>query len=89
MYGKKYTRSKYDSCDYYIKLQGGEYIYLLLYVDDMLISFKSRSAIDRLKKHLSFNFEMKEVGEAKKVLGMKIEKDKNSGKVYLTQKGYL
>jgi len=39
---------------YYNKLSGGEYIYLLLYVDDMLIASKSRSAIDKLKKDLSF-----------------------------------
>ena len=83
------TKSKYNPYVYCNKLPGREYIYLLLYVDAMLISFKSRSAIDRLKKHLSFNFEIKEVGEAKKVLGMKIERDKDSGNIHLTQKGYL
>ena len=51
----------------------GEYIYLLLYVDDMLIASKTRSAIDELKKDLSSEFEMKDLGEAKKVLGMEIE----------------
>ena len=58
---------------YYNKLPGGEYIYLLLYVDDMFIASKSRSAIDKLKKDLSSEFEMKDLGEAKKVLSMKIE----------------
>ena len=70
---KRYTRSHYESCVYYNKLPRGEYIYLLLYVDDMLIVFKNRSAIDKLKKDLSFEFEMKDLGEAKKMLGMKIE----------------
>jgi len=32
---------------------------------------------------------MKDLGEAKKVLGMDIERDRRSGKVSLTQKGYL
>ena len=32
---------------------------------------------------------MKDLGEAKKVLGMEIERDRRSGKVSLTQKGYL
>jgi len=32
---------------------------------------------------------MKDLGEAKKMLGMKIEQDRRSGKVSLTQKGYL
>jgi len=64
---KRYTHNYYDPCVYYKKLPGGEYIYLLLYIDDMLISSKSRSTIDKLKKDLSSEFEMKDLGEAKKV----------------------
>ena len=71
------------------KLPTGENIYLLLYVDDILIASKSRSAIDTLKRDLSSEFEMKDLGEAKKVLGMEITRDRRSGKVSLTQKGYL
>jgi len=41
MCGKKYTRGKYDLHVYYNKLPGGDYIYMLLYVDDMLIASKS------------------------------------------------
>jgi len=44
-----------------------------LYVDNMLIASKSRAAIEKLKKDLSSEFEMKDLGEAKKVLGMKIK----------------
>jgi len=86
---KKYTRSDYDPCVNYNKLPNGEYIYLLLYVDDMLIASKSRATIDKLKKDLFFEFEMKDLGEAKKVLGMEIERDRRSCKVSLAQKGYL
>jgi len=32
---------------------------------------------------------MKDLGEEKKVLGMEIARDRRSGKVSLTQKGYL
>jgi len=74
---------------YYNKVPTGEYIYLLLYVDDMLITSKSRSVIDTLKRDLSSEFEMKDLGEAKKVLGMEIIRDRRSGKVSLTHKGYL
>jgi len=69
---------------YYNKLHGGEYIYLLLYVDDMLVASKSRFTINKLKKELSSEFEMKDFGEVKKVLGMEIERDQKSGKVSLT-----
>ena len=71
------------------KLPGGEYIYLLLFTDDMPIASKSRSFIDKLKNQLSFEFEMKDLGEVKNVLGIEIERDRKSGKVYLRQKGYL
>ena len=64
--GKRYTHSHYDPCVYYNKLLTGEYIYLLLYVDDMLIASKSRSTIDTLKKDLFSEFEMKDPGEVKK-----------------------
>jgi len=64
-------------------LQGGEHIFLLSYVDDMLI------AIDKLKKQLSFEFEMKDLGEAKKVLGKEIERDQKNSNTCLTQKGYM
>ena len=87
--GKRYTRSHYDPCVYYNKLHSGEYIYLLLYVDDMLIASKNISAIDKFKKDLSFKFEMKDLDEAKKVLGIEIERDRRSRKVSLTQKRYL
>jgi len=60
--GKRYTRRHYDPCVYYNKLPGREYTYLLLYVDDMLIASKSRSVIDKLKKDLSSELEIKNLG---------------------------
>ena len=71
MRGKRYIRSHYDPCVYYNKLPSREYIY----IDNMLIASKSRSTIDKLKKDISSEFEMKVLGEAKKVLSMKIERD--------------
>ena len=64
----------------YNKLPAGKYIYLLLYVNDMLIASKSISAINKLKD-LSSEFEMNDLGEANKVLGIKIERDRDSCKV--------
>ena len=55
----------------------------------MLIASKSRSTINRSKKQLSFEFEMNDLGEANKVFGMEIERDNDSCKARLIQKGYL
>jgi len=35
--------------------------------------------IDKLKKQLSENFEMKDVGQAKQILGMRISRDRSEG----------
>jgi len=86
MKGQKGKRNKYDHCVYLRKLQEGSYIYLLLYVDDMLIAAKSQVEIDRLKAQLSKEFVMKDLGEAKKILGMEINKDRERGELWLSQK---
>ena len=41
-----YNRSKYDSCVYYKTLSSGNFIYLLLYVDDMLLAYKQREELE-------------------------------------------
>ena len=51
------------------------FIYLLLYVDDMLIFHKNMSEINKLKTQLQGEFEIKDLGVAKKILGMKIHRD--------------
>jgi len=53
----------------------------------MLIAFKSRSAIDKLKKNWFFEFEIMDIDKTKKVLGMEIERDRK--KDSSTHKGYL
>lgn len=86
---QRYTRSQFDHCVYMQKLKDGTFVYLLLYVDDMLIASKSTVEIDRLKAQLSSEFEMKDLGEAKKILGMEIKRDKLKGTICLTQTQYL
>ena len=52
MIGQKYKQSHYDHCVYLKKLRDVSFIYLLLYVDDMLIACKHKGEIDRLKKQM-------------------------------------
>lgn len=89
MIKQNYKRSEYDPCVY---IKGSSYkdmIYLLLYVDDMLIASKSKSDIKDLKKMLSTEFEMKDLGAARRILGMDIFRDKNKGVLVLSQEAYL
>ncbi|KAH9689127.1 hypothetical protein KPL70_015374 [Citrus sinensis] len=87
--GQKYTRSEHNHCVYFRRLPDGVFIYLLLYVDDMLIASKNGDEIKRLKKQLTSEFEMKDLGDAQRILGMEIRRDKKNGSVWLTQKSYL
>ncbi|GKF64149.1 retrovirus-related pol polyprotein from transposon TNT 1-94 [Tanacetum coccineum] len=65
------------------------YIYLLLYVDDMLIAYKSKSEIEYTKGLLRKEFDMKEQGPARKILGMEIIRDRGSRTLKVSQSGYV
>ena len=67
-----------------IKLFGNSYIILLLYMDDMLIAGSSIEKINNLKKQLSKQFAMKDLGAAKQILGMRIIRDKAYGTLKLS-----
>ncbi|KAK3029181.1 hypothetical protein RJ639_038733 [Escallonia herrerae] len=64
-------------------LDDGSLLLLTLYVDDMLIAAKRKSHILHLKKLLSREFDMKDLGSAKKILGMEIHRDRKAGKLWV------
>src|SRR6185437_9389286 len=83
-----FKRSEYDSY-VYIKIVDGSPIYLLLYVDGMLIAAKSRKEITTIKKLLSSEFDMKDLGVTKKILDMEITRDRKSCLLFLSQHNYI
>ncbi|GJY33134.1 retrotransposon protein, putative, ty1-copia subclass [Tanacetum coccineum] len=89
MLSNGFKRSSYDSCVYYRSYAPGEYIYLLLYVDDMLIACKSKAEIGSTKSLLKKEFHMKELGEANKILGMEIVRDRSRKILRVSQYGYV
>ena len=85
-----YNKSnKYDSCVYYKTLHSGNFIYLLLYVDDMLLTCKQKEKLEWLKDELSSEFEIKDLGPATKILGMHIIRYGDSKILFLSQMGYV
>jgi hypothetical protein len=71
-----YRRCEYDYCVYVKSLDDDSFIFLLLYVDDMVIAAKSIMEVNNLKVLLSREFDMKDLGPAKKILGMEIRMKK-------------
>lgn len=51
------------------------FVYLLLYVDDILVASRDKHEIDRIKTDLGKEFEMRDLRLAKKILGMSIDRD--------------
>ena len=55
----------------------------------MLIAESSVEEINKLKKQMSTQFEMKALGAAKHILGMRISRDKVAGTLMLSQGEYV
>ncbi|KAG8497798.1 hypothetical protein CXB51_007413 [Gossypium anomalum] len=89
MTSRNFKRSSLDSCVYFKKKSDCSFMYLLLYVDDMLIAAKDKGEIRKVKAQLREEFKMKDLGPAKKILGMEILRDRKASKLYLSQKGYI
>ena len=65
------------------KFDGGDFLILLLYVDDMLIVECDPKKVGSLKKALSKSFAMKDRGSAKEILGMHIIRDRTKKLLWL------
>lgn len=77
-----------DNC-VFAKFKNGMYIFLILYVDDILLACSDMNLLMETKKFLSSNFDMKDLGEASFVLGIEIHRDRRKGVLGLSQKVYI
>nr|GFB47076.1 retrotransposon protein, putative, Ty1-copia subclass [Tanacetum cinerariifolium] len=58
-------------------------------VDDMLIAYKSKAEIGSTKSLLKREFDLKDLEEAKKILGMEIVRDRSRKILRVSQSGYI
>ncbi|KAB2595492.1 hypothetical protein D8674_030942 [Pyrus ussuriensis x Pyrus communis] len=70
----------------YIKSNDKTCVIVCLYVDDMLIMESDKDVINKTKKMLNSNFDMKDLGQADVILGIQIKR--NSEGYVLTQSHY-
>ena len=74
----KFKRSNFDNCVYFKFASYHNFVILLLYVDDILIASNNKDETGKVKEDLKREFEMKDLGGAKRILGIEIERDKDS-----------
>jgi hypothetical protein len=82
-----FISSKADPC-LYIKMIGGKPMYLLIYVDDIVVAFDDRKAIGDVFAKLSTEFEVVALGDVQLFLGLEVERNLD-GTFTITQRGYI
>lgn len=83
-----FKRSLHDSC-LYTMFQDNSILYLLLYVDDVLIAGNNLQIIEKLKDDLSNVFKMSDCGPLTYYLGTKIEYELSNGIMKLSQHTHI
>ena len=73
----------------YKKTSGSAIVFLVLYVDDILLIGNDVSVLQSVKIWLSKNFSMKDLGEATYILGIKIYRDRSKRLLGLSQSTYI
>ena len=84
-----FTLSDYDACLYFKFVNSLHPLFVLLYVDDMLIICKSVAKISEVKAQLKRFFDMKDLGPAQTILGIRILRDRAKQQIFLSQKDYM
>ena len=77
-----------DDCIYH-KFSGSKHIYLVLYVDDILLATNDIGMLHETKRFILKKFKMKHLGHASFVLGIQIHRDCSWGTLGLSQKSYI
>ena len=83
--------NKINECDkcVYMKNTENGYVILCLYVDDMLIVGSNARMVKSTKDILNSRFDMKDMGEAGHILGMRIERNRSKQLIWLSQTEYI
>ena len=84
-----YKKCEYDFSVYVKSFDDDSFIFMLLYMDDMLIVIKSMSKVNKLKTLLSREFDMKDLGVVKKILGIDIHRDRATMRLWLSWHSFV
>ncbi|GJU74008.1 putative RNA-directed DNA polymerase [Tanacetum coccineum] len=83
-----FSRSEDESC-IYVKVSGSVVVFLVLYVDDILLIGNDIPTLQSVKDWLGKCFAMKDLGDAAYILGIKIYRDRSKRLIGLSQDTYL
>jgi hypothetical protein len=81
-----FTQTHADHCVYINQMTG---IILAIWVDDLIIFGREMESINQLKKDLWAEFEMKDLGELKYFLGIKVTRNRQARQITIDQSTYI
>ncbi|KAJ9553525.1 hypothetical protein OSB04_017570 [Centaurea solstitialis] len=83
-----FAKSEFEPC-VYTKFSGSIVTFLVLYVDDILLIGNDVPNLQSVKSWLSKCFQMKDLGEATYILGIKIYRNRSKRLIGLSQSTYI
>lgn len=83
-----YKQSKVEPCKFY-KNTRCSIVVIALYVDDFFLFYNDFDEAKRLKSELHKNFHMKDLGPISYCLGMKIERNRSTNELKISQEQYI
>ena len=78
--------NEFDKCVYY-KVNSNDCVVLCLYIDDILLFGNNLRIVNETKSFLSKKFEMKDMGEANVILGLRLTRSADG--ITISQSHYI
>lgn len=82
--GTSIIPSKADPCVYF-RRQKRKILILGVYVDDIILLANDNKLLRDTKQKLIEKFKIKDLGETRSLLGLRVTRDKQQGKIWLDQ----
>ncbi|KAI9200924.1 hypothetical protein LWI28_015124 [Acer negundo] len=73
----------------YKRIKGDKLVFLILYVDDILLIGNDVGVLTSIKEWLAKQFDMKDLGEASFILGIQVIRDRKNRTIALSQASYI
>nr|AAP52343.2 retrotransposon protein, putative, Ty1-copia subclass [Oryza sativa Japonica Group] len=83
-----FVKNEEEPC-VYKKINGSALMFLILYVDDILLIGNDIPMLESVKTSLKNSFSMKDLGEAAYILGIRIYRDRSKRLIGLSQSTYI
>ena len=84
-----FKKSQADNCLYILRKDDEIIMLVLVYVDDMALTTKSITILQKFKDELSAKFEISDLGELRYILGIQVKQNRQSRTISLNQTAYI